>query len=154
MKKTIRTGFVSNSSSSSFICDLTSQSYSVVEGEDEMVIECPVCSKKMQLDNYESWITDNFNDSYDDIFEEIIEESAKELTLKGRDKNELPKYMRDVDNIPLSLTHKYCPFCSGKVVALVDVYQYLLEKSGLSIEEIKAKIVKPYKISANNIFPS
>ncbi|ARV43489.1 hypothetical protein BCV50_00065 [Bacillus subtilis] len=34
---------------------------------------------------------------------------------------------------------KFCPFCSGEVVAKEDLFDYLLKKYGLDFEEVKAE---------------
>ena len=94
-------------------------------------------------------------DNSEQIIDTIIKEYGVELLRDNDrlDEDNAPTWFSGVDRIPSSLANIVCPFCSGKVVAFVDMYKYLLESSGLTEDEIKSKIVRPNSISINLIFP-
>ena len=123
----IRAGFVSNSSSSSFICDVCGDANSSVD-IDLAWYELGICENGHCFHKHEAVNKDkpcsftynnaeytfsNFKDAYQD------------------DSGEIPSF--------------YCPICNMKEVAYSDAVAYLLkQKNYTSLKEVKNEILQNY----------
>lgn len=123
----IRAGFVSNSSSSSFICDVCGDEVSGVEIELAWY-ELGICENGHHFHKHEavnkdkpySFTYNNAEYTYND-FEDA--------------------YQYDLGEIPSF----YCPICNMKEVSYSDAVAYLLkQKNYTSLKEVKNEILQNY----------
>ena len=114
-----RSGFVSNSSSSSFICDVCGR----VESGMDMGLE--------EAEMYECFHGHTFCDS------EIVGEYDNEPDEEDED--------RDISEERYSMPTKHCPICSFKKFKDEDILKYLTAKKIIDIKEIHNTIRKTYK---------
>lgn len=125
----IRNGFVSNSSSSSFICDVCGEEITGmgISFEDYNLCECEEghIFHKEEAVNREKPCTviSDFNKqeyTYEDFFHCYEEDSY-----------DIPSF--------------YCPICQFKKVSYMDALSYLLKKSGYgTLEDVKEEILSSY----------
>jgi hypothetical protein len=166
----IRTGFVSNSSASSFYCDLCGTETEVYDSDDLYLYDLGICPFGHHM-HREDVVAKNI--STDDIVDQVsvqdmidyMEESSgylylleeemeelKELCGKIEDKN-LPiisfcsqEYLKNtVRNI---IPKKMCPICQNKKVAYANIIKFLLHKLGFqNLGEAEEFMLKRYKTS-------
>lgn len=107
----IRLGFVSNSSSSSFVCAVSGE---VISGMDLDLSEC-------------EWV-------------ECVNEHAfpEELMVEPfpEDADELDEYEENPYYIPA----KHCPICTMKNFEVEELLAYMIKTSSMSLEEIRMMI--------------
>ena len=118
----IRTGFVSNSSSTAFICELTTQ----IEVSDNFdnKIYCGKCNKLMSKSGLKEWFGKKFDKKQRVfVFAEIAMALTGELSISEVDAQE---EFRLIDTIPVQVADRYCPFCSGDKVSFYERYLFLL----------------------------
>ena len=118
----IRMGFISNSSSSSFVCAVCGgiESGMDVTLSDVGMTSCEVCGHSFHTDCINGQIFDPDYDGYDTV-EEYLEDNGYESI----DESDYIK----------------CPVCNFKILAVDDVDQYLRKIHGgakVITEEIKA----------------
>lgn len=125
----IRSGFVSNSSSSSFICDVC--------GRDEAGFDC-------SLSDFDMCSCEN-----DHIFciEHAINTDSKDYE-KYFEENEMPYDF----NSYIDRTHgcdilkKYCPICNFEIVSRDDANSYMMKKLNFeSINDVIAEIKENFE---------
>lgn len=123
----IRAGFVSNSSSSSFICDVCGDEVSGVEIELAWY-ELGSCEKGHHFHKNEAVNKDKpYSFTY----------NGEEYTYNDFE----DAYQYDLGEIPSF----YCPICNMKEVSYSDAVAYLLkEKNYTSLKEVKDKILQNY----------
>jgi hypothetical protein len=113
----IRNGFVSNSSSSSFICEISGD---IESGYDMSIDEAGM---------YECENGHIFNEDY---------------ALDNLDKYIENEYEKDDDfdeyNLRYSLPKEFCPICQMKEIGKSDLEEYLIKLSGKSKEELQKEI--------------
>lgn len=107
----IRMGFVSNSSSSSFIC--------CVSGEIETGMD-------IGLDDVEMVECKNEHTFYNEYLVEPLPENC----------DEIDEYEENPYNIP----KKHCPICTMKNFVPEELLAYVIKISGRNVEEIKTEI--------------
>lgn len=123
----IRKGFVSNSSSSSFICDLTSD---IVSGMDYCLTDCEmvecVNDHTFYYDGYpevEAWVASS--DDEDDLEDDSAE-----------DTDECGGYVRNVES-NYNMPARICPICNGKAKdKLVKRMKAELRRLNLTAEDM------------------
>jgi hypothetical protein len=146
----IRSGFVSNSSSSSFTCDICHTTEEVCDG-------CGESGEWFSCENGHTWCSGHekniFNKPAEEIREVLIKDaeenySTTELTDEVLRIEELPdadlldeykEYLSetgDSSDIPA----ENCPICNFSVFLYDDIEEYLIKKSGKPLKEIKAQI--------------
>jgi len=131
----IRTGFVSNSSSSSFICTICGE---VESGWDLCLEDAEMCEcKKGHCFHVECSLDDELSDFFErSEIEEIEDPKNKGEYIDNPDFNEDARYQ-----VPT----KFCPICSFKEIAENNLYRYVLKKIGLKEIEVKTEIKKKFK---------
>lgn len=127
----IRNGFVSNSSSSSFICDVCGYESGGYGDASLADVDMCVCENDHLFCSQHAVNTDRFvfikntNRRSYDSFEEAL--------------------MDDRHNIP----EIYCPICSLKKITDDDMLKYLLKKYHTNKEEVSDEIREIYKTYTN-----
>lgn len=145
----IRIGFVSNSSSSSFVCDVCGEE---VSGWDMSVSE----AEMVQCENGHTFCEEHMKKCEDkDIVKIYLEDSEwqKELSKKvkkmtGEEFNEW--YEEDGDDIlreakSEGISHKFCPICSMDIVTKADQVRYLMKVYKITRQEVLDEIKKENK---------
>lgn len=117
----IRLGFVSNSSSSSFICALCNEAES---GIFDMVC----CEKGHEVHIRCLPDPDKVRKILDDAEEKADSENYKDENGKS------------YDEYRYELPSKYCPICNFEAATDKDLMKYLLKSSGKTAKEIVAEI--------------
>lgn len=124
----IRAGFVSNSSSSSFVCHVCGDEVSGVDLE-LVYYELGICENGHHFHKHEAvnedepctFVDDNNNEYKYDNFQDAYD----------YDFGEIPSF--------------YCPICNMKEVAYSDAVAYLLkQKNYTSLKEVKNEILQNY----------
>jgi len=112
----IRKGFVSNSSSSSFICDVSGN---------------VACGYDMSMEEAEMYECENghtFDDGY------LVNE-GKLITLLDDDA---------LDDVRYELPAEFCPICTMNKIKDSDAVLYLLKKSNTTMEKVIEEIKKEF----------
>jgi len=117
----IRRGFVSNSSSSSYICDITGEEAS---GWDMSLDEAEM---------YQCEMGHTFLEEY------VLNKGELDAKFAGEDEES-----DDLYDLRYELPSKYCPLCQFEYIRDFDMRNYLLDKFGLSKEEVLAEIREKY----------
>ena len=148
----IRTGFISNSSSSSFVCDVCG---SIESGMDASLSNFDMSScvnghsfhnncaemGKVKIDMKQSCI-DYINNRDKKYY--TIEENLEELKqLETIDKDDLEDYWRELvceDGLPAEL----CPICTMKHLDNSDMTEYLLKKVGMTKKDIFVEVKEKF----------
>lgn len=120
----LRMGFVSNSSSSSFICDITGNVESGMDLslEDAGMVECV---------NGHTFGEDFLLGTLDDIVEELGKEP--------RD------YELDAYALRFEIPEKYCPICQLQKMTKDDMLKYLLKKTHLIEADVISEVAETFK---------
>ena len=113
----IRTGFVSNSSSSSFICEVCGEE---ISGMDLSAREVNMYVCK----NYHRFCTDYTLEG----FNEWLEQQANDLSERDFEDLEDKLYYGE-------LPVEFCPICQFKSYSETELLKYLVKSSGKSIKE-------------------
>jgi len=138
----IRSGFVSNSSSSSFICDICGGDESGWDLclEDAEMFECENghtlhdgCAKDKELEKY----LENCRD------EEIEDPKNLGEYIKNPDFNEEGRYQAP---------SKFCPICNFKEIIDGEGLSYLLNKQGISRKDLVTEIKEKFESSGYKEF--
>lgn len=135
----IRTGFVSNSSSSSFVCCISGE----VEGgrdvcsNDVGMIECEKghCMSECYMEDYVKKVgLEKEFELYQDNLE--LDEDGEEVDYNG-------------ESYPYEVPSKFCPVCNFDQMDRDDLLPYILKSLGKTkeelFEEIKAKFKGDYQ---------
>jgi len=114
----IRKGFISNSSSTSFICEVCGETVSGMDMglEDAEMYEC---------ENGHTFCKDHAVDG-----EEL---DAKLTKMAGSDED---TYYDSIHSVPA----KYCPCCTFDAVGCYDLTDYLLKKVGMDKEAVSKEL--------------
>jgi hypothetical protein len=117
----IRTGFVSNSSSSSFICDVSG---AVESGWDLSLSEAGMYECKAGHTFCEDYLLNEaeFKAKYEDEESEFYDEDIRYI-----------------------VPSEYCPICSLSSISDTDLLNYLLKKSYTNRDEVKKEITEKFK---------
>lgn len=137
MKK--RLGFVSNSSSSSFVCDICGDAYEVSTEDMEFPPSEFIC------ENGHSFCSSHVNIDIEKEFIKLLENKYS-IILEDRD-DIYDKYYDDLWNFKESLPEKYCPLCNIENISNKDLIFYLNTKYNID----KDKILEELKTSFSNI---
>lgn len=134
----IRTGFVSNSSSSSFICDTCNKNYS---GWDA----CPSEFGHMQCINGHTFCDDllvnkeKFHEAVERFEEEYGEDYDKLPQYWYEDENRVEKYgLSDEDRYEVLV--EFCPICTMTYICNNDCIAYLYKKYNTDNKELAKEI--------------
>ncbi len=142
----IRKGFVSNSSSSSFTCEVCGETYSGWDMglEDVEMHECGnghlICDDHM-LGDIDPQAMKEFMLSYG------VEDSQKE-ELKTMDDDGIEEMWEEGDfcyHIREELPASFCPICSFKDIDPTEAIKYLMKKNNLTMEALKTQIQEEFK---------
>lgn len=142
----IRKGFVSNSSSSSFTCEVCGENCSGWDMglEDVEMHECGnghlICDTHM-LGEIDAQAQKEFMLSYG------VDDSEREQ-LKTMDDDEIEEMFEGGDYcyyIREEMPTSFCPICSFKDIDPAEAVKYLIKKNGLTMETLKAQIQEEFK---------
>lgn len=133
----IRTGFVSNSSSSSYTCDVTGHTES---GWDYGLKECGMAG----CENHHVFLQKFLPKPINEIVEEVIEEWQEEDRKEGKSEEEIQNtdwesafYANEgLDYLPA----EYCPICTFRNVPDYVRSSYLRYKAGMTEKELDEEI--------------
>jgi hypothetical protein len=148
----IRNGFVSNSSSSSFICDVcnTCESGMDASAEDFGMAICEnghtFCEKHrngMPEPDYKKLRDDIFKKFTNDKYLEDDEKKEKLAELANTENEDLFDTFNDSfdDGIP----SVFCPLCMFKELSDVNGFKYLMKKVGTTKKELRKEIEGKFK---------
>ena len=104
----IRLGFVSNSSSSSFVCAVSGEIISEMD---------------LELQDYEWVECENEHAFHEDYLVEPLPEDMDELD--------------DYEENPYMIPAKHCPICTMKNFEVEELLAYMIKANGLSLEQIQ-----------------
>lgn len=120
----IRMGFVSNSSSSSFTCDVCGHSES---GWDYGLEDVGMC----RCVNDHTFCIDHFIPCENiQTFDDFLNDPKRSFG-DGEDRHNIPS--------------KYCPICRFDIVIQDQLFQYLKSQYGLTYEQLKTEMKSLYK---------
>ena len=115
----IRKGFVSNSSSSSFICEVCGETVSGWDmGYDEAEMYC--------CENGHTFCREHAIDG----------EELEEMLNKLAEDEDTDDYYDKIGEVP----EKYCPCCTFNAVSQYDLIDYLLKKAGTNKEAVAKEL--------------
>jgi hypothetical protein len=144
----IRLGFVSNSSSSSFVCDVSGR---VESGWGMSIKDAEMCECEYGHCVGEEYIISEIDDMIEKegvdkinemvfAFYEIDDEDEKE-TMYFSDGNEfIRNVVNEVDDARYSLPAQFCPICSLHHISSYNTLEYLFKKSELLLTELQDEI--------------
>lgn len=164
----IRRGFVTNSSSSSYVCcycgaaeggyDLSISDTGMYECEEGHVICRSHCTfSEEDLYNYLKDLiinklyrchdAENGLDLENHKLAEYIEEIRTNLKdLEEKRKNGMLESFAETNyDFEYELPHQFCPICSFQELSNLDGFRYLMKKTGLSTKEILGEIKQNFK---------
>jgi len=118
----IRNGFVSNSSSSSFICEISGD---IESGYDMSIDEAGMYECENEHTFNEEYVLDGLDDYIKKEFDKDDEFEESEL-----------RY-----NLP----ENFCPICQMKEISKNDLELYLIKLSGKSKEELQKEIKSSFE---------
>lgn len=141
----IRTGFVSNSSSSSFICQKCGAEIYVAEDDD--VPSCPnghvICRGHIKENiqemrtfvmNHEAATQEDLNIASHANDEEFLLYFSDECLLNT-----------DYYKEEVYISEKDCPICQFEIMEDFLLLKYILKKTGINIDDIKASVKEEFK---------
>jgi len=129
-----RAGFVSNSSSSSFVCDVCGE---IESGWDLCLVDAGMCECK----NGHCFHDDCSDNGLSDYLEKCYEEEIEDPNNKG-------EYIENSDfdeDARYHVPERFCPICNFKIIEQNSLYRYALLKIGLTGDELKAEIKGKFK---------
>lgn len=150
----IRIGYVSNSSSSSFICDVCGRVESGMDVspiEFEM-IECTcghiICTNELFEKYTLAQIKKEVDETDDEILKDLINSEIEEKGENSFPSESLKEevwvfFMEDFGSC--EMPEYLCPICNMQHITETDQLKYLRKKMGLSREEINAEIRGKFK---------
>lgn len=137
----IRTGFVSNSSASSFVCDVCAETFNGYDGEygDIKELNCvgghSFCDEHLSNKDILDFINNKLKSpDLDKEEKEMLEEAKKEEDLD-----------LIMDYYSYELPSELCPICNFKILTDSDVVDYLIKTTGITRTEVFDKIKKDNK---------
>jgi hypothetical protein len=145
----IRKGFVSNSSSSSFICDIC--------GEEVSGMDIDLAEMEMyECENGHVFCEAHLDDDYDELeaireyilncaylMKEKTEEEKKEI--KNLEKDELvEKYEDYFCEMRYEFPSKFCPLCTLKHITKDTLLQYILSENNKTKQEAEEEMRRKY----------
>lgn len=152
----IRNGFVSNSSSSSFMCDVCGETISgydislsdyemnqcasghiycdseAPEVEDEVKIAWVKAHCDKEIKRLKDWQT-RYNEDHHDEIEELKE-------IKADVENRFEEYIEEYMDEECETPEAFCPICQMTEVSDSDMNEYLYKKFNLDPVKVKAEI--------------
>jgi len=152
----IRKCFVSNSSSSSYICDICGEEVSGYDLslEDIEMFECEnnhiFCEEHLKEDIKEIEIIKEFLLNKNSNSSKEDKEKLKEMLKNNINEDEIIEHFEEYGKNSegrYSLPSKFCPLCQLDYLTSDDLIYYLLKRSNLSKEDI----LKEIKLSFKNV---
>lgn len=168
----IRKGFVTNSSSSSYICDycnraevgydLTIEDADMYECENGHVLCRYHFNKEFDKNDVYKAVKRRF---IDDIYSKSavyggpirklnvkdrasairdLRKGLRELEETMRKDGDILEFAEDWINFSYELPYELCPVCNFKILTNTDGYKYLLKMTGMTEEELLNKISEEY----------
>lgn len=145
-----RLDFVTNSSSSSYTCDVCGNTDS---GWDLCLSDAGMCQcvnnhtfcqgeMKTKSIDWRTLVEDAINRNYDD------DEKEREKLLrktKGMNEDDLEEMMYDEFEFRHDVPAEACPICSFECFNDNDVVKYLFKKSGLNNDQLRKEIKEVFK---------
>jgi hypothetical protein len=138
----VRLGFVSNSSSSSFICDICGYTEEVYEDQTESFYSCEkghtFCRKHLKDFKFD------WNAIHKDFLKEKwLTESDIDMISAMPIREFKDYYLMDVGEEPIVPTSS-CPICSIKTLSKKDLIAYFLKKNSSSVESIALQVKEEF----------
>ena len=135
----IRKGFVSNSSSSSFVCDITGHTES---GWDMSLSEVDMyeCENGHTFLREYALFSDDIRSQILELFEEDIKEYNGESLWEDLQTAESLEDFGDVEEFSYSLPECACPICTFKVYSESDMKLFMKKKYGVSEDDAFAEV--------------
>ena len=137
----IRIGFVSNSSSSSFVCDICAETFNGYDGDygDTKELCCigghSFCDEHLKDEDIKSYIKDRLKVS-------DLDKEEKDMLIEADKEDDLGILF---DYCGCELPSELCPICNFKVLSDSDVVDYLNKTSGITRSEVFDSIKKDNK---------
>jgi len=137
----LRTMFVSNSSSSSFVCDICNETFNGYDGDygDIKEVTCEgghsFCDEHISEKDIERYIKNRLEAS-------DIGKDEKEMLEEAKEENSLETMM---DYYSYELPFELCPICNFKIISDLDLVDYLIKTTGISKIEVFDEIKKENK---------
>lgn len=159
-----RKGFVTNSSSSSFICDVCGEVFDGydVSLSDFDLVECEnghtICESELIKNvNYKDFILKRIieDDYVKTKFENYLNNLIVDETIEENQELDEDYYKDFVDrymDFRYSVPEEYCPVCQYKIINLENVKSYLIKKYKLNINELKKEINEINENNGLNIY--
>lgn len=158
MKK--RNGFVSNSSSSSFTCEVcgeTQSGWDMSLSEAEMT-ECEhghtICNEhysnktELTLEDKRKFLVKCYNERINGYYKNEPEKQKEYYDLIdnicNKEEDEIDDELHDYD-LQYSFPSEFCPICNLDIIQNDTVLSYIIKKLNLNKEEIKTEIKNNYK---------
>ena len=146
----IRTGFVSNSSSSSFVCEITGEAFEICDGNfsDSALQKCR--NGHIFKSEFEIPFVPNYP-SQSEMVKELQEltDSKREtaliagLSLSQLKAKWLEKYNKEED-YDGEINPNRCPICTMKHLPDSDIAKFLLKKGGWTKDQLMTEIRKEF----------
>lgn len=143
-----RNGFVSNSSSSSFVCDVCGEGWSGRNGDygdiQELRCEnnhsfCSECVDDLTVSNYQEQIARDCKDSPEDLL--AISKDVEAFIAK--EFGDLSSYLLE-RHLNYDIPETFCPCCSEFNIPVYQLLKYLYKKYNTTKEEIQAECQKEF----------
>lgn len=142
----IRTGFVSNSSSTSFTCDVCGETWSGWDGDygiSTYMCENGHCICEEDFKEEDVTLEDliKYYKSFDDWADWIKEDTEKYIKNEDRDSLLSLFFYEDCQEIP----KEFCPLCTFKYIAIDDMNRYLRAKLKMNNPMIRTEMRERFK---------
>lgn len=158
----IRHGFVSNSSTNSFVCDVCGEE---VMGRDIILLDCEMyrCVRGHTFcERHSPNISHPYNWEVEDQLSYLRDEVQRNSWYKGKINEELlqcrteedigdhlREELKDAieyisDEWEYEVLPRFCPVCLMNTITNEDAISYLLKVSGTSMEEVKKKVKETF----------
>ena len=148
----IRSGFVSNSSSSSFICDVCGEN---VSGMDICLSEAEMCECSKGHTVCDSHLDKSLEDAFNEMSLEEKKEYCKrfmygeerKLEVDNLDEDGLEDlYLTDIESESrYEMPSKSCPCCNLTIPTTKQLLDFMLYDKGTTIEEVESDLRSRFK---------
>lgn len=137
----IRTGFVSNSSSTSFTCHYCESTESYHDSASHRDYGFVIC------ENYHNLCEDHLEEDWEDKMENYYPDEPNPDDFENDNEYEeaFEKWEENESDRYYDIPKELCPICQMKLFEKSDIFQYILKLNGNTIKEIEEKIRESFK---------